>query len=83
VNTVGTERRLELGRPHIIDESAGQQEEHVGRVKPPQCKRQRTRRGRVEPLDIVDCDHDRLAIAKSFKCTAHRHGKRSAVDRIA
>jgi len=50
--------------------------------EPPQAERQGLRRGRVEPLDVVDGDHDRSPLAQKLQHVAHRHGNRAAIDGV-
>ena len=82
-SVVDTERRLQLRRPRVVGEPSREQKTHVGFVEPPQRERQRTRRGRIEPLNVVDRDHERLASTQSLECAADGHGERAAVDGIA
>ncbi len=51
-------------------------------IEPPQGERERTRRGRVEPLNVVDGDQDRSAFAQKLQDVAHCNGKRAVIDRI-
>ena len=53
------ERLLEPRRLRPLDEPPGEQQAHVARVEPSQRERERARRGRVEPLDVVDGDQHR------------------------
>ena len=51
-------------------------------IEPPQGERERTRRRRVEPLNVVDGDQDRSAFAQKLQDVAHCNGKRAVIDRI-
>jgi hypothetical protein len=46
---------------------------------PPQRKRQRVRRGRVEPLDVVDGKHDRPVCRESLQCAADSNAERTRI----
>ena len=69
------------GRPPST-QPASKQHQHLVLVEPAQRKRQRARRGRVEPLDVVDSDQDRRPIAQKLQHVVHRHRERTAIDGI-
>ena len=47
-----------------------------------QREHERARRGRVEPLDVVDGEHDRRLCGERLQGRPHRHGERARVDRL-
>ena len=54
LHSVGTDRLLEVRRLRALTETTGEQEEDRPLVQPPQRKSECARRGRIEPLDVVD-----------------------------
>ena len=77
------ERLFELRRPRAFPEPPREQHEHAVGLDPSQREREHGRRGRVEPLDVVDGDHERPALAQELQHVAHRHGERAVVDDAA
>src|SRR5689334_14231467 len=61
----------------------GEQEANVLSGKPPERECESDRRRRVEPLDVVDGDQDRLALAETVDDIAQGEGERALIDRIA
>ena len=57
------DRELELRHRDAVPEPAGEEQADVLLRQSPQRERQSARRGRVEPLDVVDRDQNRLALA--------------------
>ena len=80
---VRTRRAFELRRMRALGRPPRQQEADRARVEPPQGERERARRGRVEPLNVVDGDQDRCAFAQELQRVAHCDRERAAIDRIA
>ena len=74
------ERLFELGRAWAFPEPPRQQHEHAVGLDPSQREREHGRRGRIEPLDIVDREHERPALAQELQHVAHSHGERAVVD---
>ena len=60
------ERLFELRWPRALDCAPREQHEHAVGLDPSQREREHRRRGRVEPLDVVDRDHDRPALAQQL-----------------
>jgi hypothetical protein len=58
-NAVALDRPLELRRYRFFTEATGEQQENGLLAHPSQGKRQRARRGRIEPLEVVDSEHER------------------------
>ena len=56
-----TKRHLEAQRLHPVGESPGEQQQHVVPLESSQRERKRARRRRVEPLDVVDGNQNRLS----------------------
>ena len=73
---------LELGDRTAGTEPAGEHEPDVLALQSPQRERQHARRRRVEPLDVVDRDHDRLALGEQLQRAANSHRKGAEVDRL-
>lgn len=48
-------------------------------IEPPQSERQRIGRRRVEPLDVIDRDHDRTTFGQRREGAVHSHRKRTGV----
>ena len=68
-------RSLRIGAP-------GEQEEHAASAEPSQRERQRARRGRVEPLEVVDRDDKRLVRAQDLQRATHGYTQRARIDPI-
>ena len=75
------QRRLELGSLASI-QAPGEQHAHVLVPETPHGEGQRTRRGRIEPLDVVDGDYHRMVFAQRFQDVPNRHAEGSVVNRI-
>ena len=69
-------RTLELGR---VIAPPGQENLNRLTLEPPQRERERIRRGHVQPLTVVDRDHDRLALRKRPQHVVHRHSERTRI----
>ena len=81
-HALSTKRLLEPRGPRPFHESAGEQKEHLVPVEPPKRECERTRRGRVEPLDVVDGNEERLPLAQCLEHAADRHAQCAAIDRL-
>jgi hypothetical protein len=76
------QRLLQPGRLGVGDEPAGEQHENRARGEPSQRERKRARRGRVEPLNVVDCEQNRLARAEQVQHVAYRYAEGAVINRI-
>ena len=63
-------RRLERRRRFA---AAGEEDPDRLAVKPPQRERERIRGRRIEPLDVVDREHERAALRERQQRVVHRH----------
>jgi hypothetical protein len=77
------ERPLESRPPRPVDEPSSEQQTHVAARQSSQRERERARRGWVEPLDVVDRDQNRFALAQQVQHVAHRDGQRAGIDGVA
>ena len=59
-----------------------QQQQHGARRKSTQRELERSRRRRVEPLDVVDCQQDRATLAEQLQHVADCDAERAMVDRL-
>jgi hypothetical protein len=76
-------QRLLQPRPlGTIGEPSGEQHQNRTGGKSSQCERERARRGRVEPLDVVDGKQNRLPLAEQVQHVAYGHAERAVVNRI-
>jgi hypothetical protein len=66
----------------LVEEPPSKQQADTRCGQPAERERERARRGRVEPLDIVDGDHHRLALTEEPDHVAHRNGERALIDAI-
>src|SRR5919204_2130274 len=82
-HTIRTQRSLELRLLRALDQPPRKYKDDRARVEPPQGEPERTRRRRVEPLDVVDGDQNRSAVAQKLQPIVHGDGKRPAIDGIA
>ena len=76
------QRLLQPGRLGAGDKPPGEQHENRARSESSQRKREGARRGRIEPLNIVDRKQNRLLLAEQVQHVAHRHAERAVIDRI-
>ena len=76
------QRLLQPGRLGASDEPPGEQHENRARSESSQRKRKRARRGRVEPLNVVDRKQNRLPLAEQVQHVAYRHAERAVINRI-
>ena len=65
-----------------FDDPPGQQQSHALAGHTSQREHKRARRGRVEPLDVVDGEHDRRLCGERLQGCPNRHGERARVDRL-
>ena len=79
---VRTRRAFELRLMRTLGQPPCEEKADRARVEPPQGERERTRRGRVEPLNVVDGDQNRSTFAQKLQDVAHCNGKRAVIDRI-
>jgi hypothetical protein len=61
------ERMLEIRGLGLVGKPPGQQQAHVVRLEPTQRERQNARRGRIEPLEIVDRDEEGSLFGKHLQ----------------
>ena len=73
---------VKAGRFGTCNGSPGNQDANGPDPKPSQCEGKHPGRGRVEPLDIVDCQQDRPLLAQQAKHVAYRHAKRTVINGI-
>jgi hypothetical protein len=59
LNALALDRPIELRRLRSFPKATGEQQEDRLLAHPPQGKRQHARRGRIEPLEVVDSEHER------------------------
>jgi hypothetical protein len=83
LDALAFQRLLQRGRLAGRDEPPGEQQQNRARRESSQRERKRARRRRVEPLNIVDGEQDRLPLAQHLQHVAHRHADRPVIDRIA
>ena len=81
-DAVRTQRALELRLLRALDQPPCEQKADRARVEPPQGERERARRGRVEPLNVVDGDQNRPTFAQKLQRVAHCNRERAAIDGI-
>jgi hypothetical protein len=72
---------LELRRLRSFDDPPGQEQKHAVGSNPTQRERERARRGRVEPLNIVDSEHDR-PFGERLQGSTDRDAQRPRIDRL-
>jgi len=77
-----TQRVLEPRRLRSVTDPAGEQQGHLVRGEPSQCECERARRGRIEPLDVVDREQERLPLAEELQRITDGHGERALIDGI-
>ena len=82
LHAVDAEGMFELGLPRLVAQPLGEQDGHGVRVQPPQGERQRVRRRRVEPLDVVDRNERGPTLAQQLQRIANRHRDRAARDGV-
>jgi hypothetical protein len=73
---------VQSGWLRFVDRAPGQEETNVVCAEAAKRERERARRRGVEPLDVVDGDHERCAIAEHLEDVANRDGERALVDAI-
>ena len=83
LHPVRSQRFIRPRRPRTIDRPAGKQQQHMTRPKSAHRKGERTCRGRIKPLNVVDRDEQRLRLAKQLQRPAHPQSDRTRIDRIA
>ena len=76
------QRLLQPGRLGASDKPPGEQHENRARGESSQRKRERARRGRVEPLNVVDRKQNRLPLAEQVQHVAYSHAERAVINRI-
>ena len=76
------QRLLQPGRLGAGDRPPGEQHENRARSESSQRERKRARRGRVEPLNVVDRKQNRLPLAEQVQHVAYRHAERAVINRI-
>ena len=64
LEAVRTQRAFELRLMRALSQTPCEEKADRARVEPPQGERERTRRGRVEPLNVVDGDQNRPTFAQ-------------------
>jgi hypothetical protein len=79
---VRTERAFELRPMRALDQPPCEQKADGVRVEPPQGEREGTRRGRVEPLNVVDGDQYRSRLAHKLQDVAHCNREGAVIDGI-
>ena len=67
-------------RCRFLAGAAGEQNVDGLFAHPPQRKRQRARRRRVEPLDVVDSKHDRRLGSESLQCASDCNAERARIE---
>jgi hypothetical protein len=82
LDALQSERSLQLRRLGRVDEPPGEQQENRAGRKSSQRERKRARRGRVEPLDVVDGDEKRLLFAQKLEHVANRDRERAVINGI-
>jgi hypothetical protein len=83
LDSVSADRLVQTERLRLVDRSPRQQDTNIVCAEAAKRERERARRRGVEPLDVVDGDHERFAIAEQLENVAHRDGERALIDAIA
>jgi hypothetical protein len=73
---------LQLRQLAAVDDAPREQQEDRARTEPSQRERKRARRGRVEPLNVVDGEHHRPPLGEQVQHVAHRHSESAVIERI-
>lgn len=71
---------LEPGRRRALPRSAGEHETHRSGFEPVERERERRRRCRVEPLDVVDRDDNGLVGREQLERAPDTGGDRARID---
>jgi hypothetical protein len=77
-----TEGTVESWWLRSANETPGQQHANIVHGQSAEREGERAQRGWVEPLNIIDGDHDWLALAQKLQHVAHRHGERTLINGI-
>jgi hypothetical protein len=83
LDRVGGDCLVQGGRLGFVGRTPSQQDANIDCADPTERERERARRRRVEPLDVVDGDHERLAVAEQLEDVANRDGERPLIHGIA
>jgi len=81
-DSLGGDRALEVRRLHRLAQSTGEQEDYRLLVEPPQRERERACRRGIQPLNVVDRDHDRYVHRKSVERIPNRDAQRSWIGAL-
>ena len=83
LHSVGTDRPLEIRRLRTFAEATGEQEEDRPLVHPPQRERECARRGRVEPLVVVDREDNRPLGSENLQRAPDRDAERARIEVVS
>ena len=82
LHAVVTDRPLEVRRLRTFAEATGEQQEDRPIAQPPQREGERARRGRIEPLDVVDREDNRPLGSENLERTPNRDTERARVEAV-
>ena len=82
LHSVVTDRRLEVQRLRTFTEATGEQQEDRPIAQPPQRERKCARRGRIEPLGVVDRKDNRPVGGENLQRAPDRDTERARIEAV-
>jgi len=82
LHSVGRDRPLEVWRLRTFAEATGDQQEDRPIVQPPQRESECARRGRIEPLDVVDREDNRPLGGENLQRAPDRDTERAQIEAV-
>ena len=82
LHSVGTDRQLEVRRLRTFAEATGEQQEDRPIAQPPQRESECARRGRIEPLDVVDRKDNRPVGSENLQRAPDRDTERARIEAV-